>query len=243
MAKPLKILIVEDEMLIAANLALQLKTLGYEVCGTMPRGEEALVLAREQKPDLVLVDIQLKGALDGIQTVQRMQREQDLTVVYLTANDDDAHFERAKTTNPFAFLSKPFKKQELQRTIELAANRIGMSEENEAVGQVLDLLDDRIFVRHNDSMVKLMIADILYVEADRNYCRIHTRGDEYLLVAMLKEMEEKLPTGRFLRIHRSFVVNLTLVEEVGTTHVVVVDKVIPMSKAMRDELLSRLYAI
>ncbi len=243
MTSKLKILIVEDEMLIAANLALQLENLGYQVCGKVPRGEEALVRARKQKPDLVLMDIQLKGAIDGIQTVQRLQREHDLAVVYLTANDDDAHFERAKATNPFAFLSKPFKKQELQRTIELAANHIGVSEEIESVDQVLDLLGDRIFVRHNDSMVKLMIEDILYIEAERNYCRIYTTGGEYLLVATLKEMEEKLPSGRFLRIHRSFVVNLTLVEEVGTTHVVVIDKLIPMSKAMREEILSRLYAI
>lgn len=230
-------------MLIAANLALQLENLGYEVCGIVPRGEEALVVAREQKPDLVLMDVQLKGILDGIQTVVRLQREHDLAVVYLTANDDDAHFERAKATNPFAFLSKPFKKQELQRTIELVANRILSSPKNEVTSPESAMFDDRIFVRHNHSMVKVMFGDILYIEAERNYCRIHTDVEEYLLVATLKELEEKLPPGQFLRVHRSFLVNIALVEEVGASHVVVVDKVIPLSKAMREELLSRLHSI
>ncbi len=243
MTLPLKILIVEDEMLIAANLALQLEGLGYVVCGTVPRGEEALVLAREHKPDLILMDIQLKGVLDGIQTVERLQREHNLAVVYLTANDDDVHFDRAKATNPFAFLSKPFKKQELQRAIELVASHVLASKKNGTADLESAVFDDRIFVRHNDAMVKVMIGDVLYIEAERNYCRIYTKGEEYLLVATLKEIEEKLPTGHFLRVHRSFLINIALVEEVGSTHVVVVDKVIPLSKSMREELLSRIYSI
>ncbi|WP_373515910.1 LytR/AlgR family response regulator transcription factor [Persicitalea sp.] len=239
----MKILIVEDEMLIAANLTLQLENLGYEVCGTVPRGEEALVLAREQKPDLVLMDIQLKGVLDGIQTVTRLQREHNVAVVYLTANDDDAHFEAAKATNPFAFLSKPFKAQELRRTIELVATRIPSTPNTESSSSGSAVFEDRIFVRHNDSMVKVMIDDILFIEADRNYCRIQTREEEYLLVATLKEMEEKLPEGLFLRIHRSFVVNIAMIEEVGKNHITVVDKIVPMGKSMREELLNRLHSI
>ena len=110
MHSPARILIVEDEMIIAANLSLQLTNLGYEVCGIIPRGEEALLNIRENPPDIILMDIQLKGEMDGIEVIRSMQREVNIAVIYLTANADDAHFSRAKETHPYAFISKPFKK-------------------------------------------------------------------------------------------------------------------------------------
>jgi CheY-like chemotaxis protein len=110
METPLKILIVEDEMLIAANISMQLESLGYEVLEIIPRGQEAINAVKIDKPDLVLMDINLKGEMDGIETAIQMQADGHIPVIYLTANADDVHFNRAKATNPYAFLSKPFKK-------------------------------------------------------------------------------------------------------------------------------------
>ena len=117
-----KILIVEDEMIIAANISLQLTSLGYEITAIIPRGEEALVHIKKNRPDIVLLDIRLKGEIDGIETAQIMQKSFNIPIIYLTANADDSHFNRAKTTNPYAFISKPFKKLDLQRAIELTIN-------------------------------------------------------------------------------------------------------------------------
>ena len=75
MEQPIKILIVEDEMIIAANISLQLTNLGYEVTGIIPRGEEALIHIKENKPDILLLDIQLKGAIDGIEMAQIMEKD------------------------------------------------------------------------------------------------------------------------------------------------------------------------
>lgn len=94
--QPVKILIVEDEMIIAANISLQLTTLGYEVTGIISRGEEALVHIKQNQPDIVLMDIQLKGRLDGVETVKMMQQDFDIPIIYLTANADDGNFNRAK---------------------------------------------------------------------------------------------------------------------------------------------------
>jgi CheY-like chemotaxis protein len=105
MENPLKILIVEDEMLIAANIAIQLETIGYEVVGIIPRGEEAVKVVQNERPDLVLMDINLKGELDGIETAKKLQQDGEIPIIYLTANSDDAHFERAKETNPYAFIT------------------------------------------------------------------------------------------------------------------------------------------
>jgi DNA-binding LytR/AlgR family response regulator len=256
MEKPIKILIVEDEMVIAANISLQLTELGYEVTGILPRGEEALSQIQIEKPDIILLDIRLKGELDGIETAHEIQKQHNIPIIYLTANADEAHFNRAKETHPYAFISKPFKKLDLQRAIELTVDRISMENvsENGKNGNGNDsavikenstdfILNDRIFVRHNEKMLKINIKDIYYIEADRNYCRIFSQGREYLLVMTLKDIDEKLPQNHFLRIHRSYIINLSQIDEVAGTHVVISRKAIPMSKAMRTELLKRLQTI
>lgn len=245
MTKKIKILIVEDELVIGANVSLQLKELGYEVIGLVSRGEEALEHITNNPPDILLLDINLKGNLDGIETAKKMQESQNIPVIYLTANSDDANFNRAKKTHPYGFISKPYKKLDLQRTIELTLSQIASNGETNNTLQNLDslILSDSIFVRHLNSMVKVDINDILYIEAERNYCRIYSKSKEYLLVMTLKDMNKKLPSKHFLRVHRSFIVNIAQINEVATSHIVIGKKAIPISKSLKDELLNRLQTI
>lgn len=243
MQSQLKILIVEDEMLIAANIANQLESFGYEVIGVIPRGEEAIKVVQSDKPDLVLMDINLKGELDGIETAKKIQQEGQIPIIYLTANSDDDHFNRAKATNPFAFLSKPFKRLDVQRALELASIRI-LQENNEPKTEQNGFkLEDRIFVKQNDLMCKILIADILYLEADRNYCQVFTKDKNYLLVNTLKNMEEKLPTKSFQRVHRSYIVNLNEINEFNHNNITIGNKILPLSKELRPELLAKLQTI
>ena len=247
MSKKIKLLIVEDEMIIAANISLQLTKLGYEVTGIVPRGEEALLHIEVNKPDILLLDINLKGKLDGIETAEAMQKTHNIPVIYLTANIDDAHFNRAKKTHPYGFISKPFKKLDLKRAIELTISQL-KSQPSELNSSIIKdaqsfILSDSIFVRHHNTMVKVSIKDILYIEAERNYCRIYSKTKEYLLVMTLKDMAEKLPPKHFLRVHRSFIVNLSQINEIATSHIVIQKKAIPMSKSLKDELLKRLQTI
>jgi len=244
---PIKILIVEDEMIIAANISLQLSNLGYEVIGIFPRGEDALLHIKANQPDIILLDINLKGKLDGVETALLMQQDYNIPVIYLTANDDEINFNRAKATNPFAFISKPFKKIDLQRVLELAVNRIFSENNSGKINSIKNdvpfILKDCIFIRHHDKMIKVCIKDILYIEAERNYTRIHTKLKEFLLVMTLKDIDEKLPNKHFLRIHRSFIINISKIDEVATNHLVISKKAIPISKSLKEELFKRLHTI
>lgn len=236
----IKVLVVEDEMIIGAKVSMYLTALGYEVTGIIPRGEEAILHVRENTPDIILMDINLKGKLDGIETAILLQKQVDIPIIYLTANTDDATFARAKPTRPYAFISKPFKQLDLKHALELASERI-LTEKSEPQNQPEKfVLNDRIFVRHNDVMVKIIIEDILYLEADRNYCQVFTKNNTYLLVNTLKNMEDKLPSEQFQRIHRSFIVNLKHVDEVAQNHITVENKILPLSKELRKDLLDRL---
>ncbi len=252
MENPLRILIVEDEMVIGANISLQLSKFGYIVTGILPRGEEALMHVRENQPDIVLLDINLKGNIDGIQTAEMMQKEHEIPVIYLTANTDDAHFNRAKATHPYAFISKPYKKLDLKRAIELTTSRlqsVSLAKNNKTPdipalkGKSSFVLIDSIFVRNHEKMVKIIVKDIYYIEAERNYCRIYSKNKEYLLVNTLKDLSIKLPQGHFVRVHRSYIVNVAHVDEVAISHVAVAKKAIPLSKSYRDDLLNLLQTI
>lgn len=246
--KNIKILIVEDEMIIAAKISMHLEQLGYDVSGIIPRGEEAVLHCRETPPDILLLDINLKGLIDGVETALVLQKEDiHIPIVYLTANADDSTFERAKESRPYAFISKPYKKIDLQRAIELTVSRIaeesGVTIKNEETQEESYILSDRIFVRHNNRMVKLFLKDILYVEAERSYCRIFTRETEYLLSIPLKDLAEKLNAEHFMRVHRSFIINLLQIDEVAESHTVIAKKAIPLGKSYREEFLQRVQLI
>ncbi len=244
MENKLKILIVEDEMLIGAKISLFLTELGYEVTAILPRAEEALLHVLENMPDISLLDVRLKGEMDGIALAEALQKQHKLPIIFLTANSDDATFNRAKAAKPFAFLAKPFRKTEQQRAIELTISRMEDEAASSPVAPKTEeentyLLDDRIFVRYKDRMVKIVFDEIRYVEADRNYCRIFNQNKEYLLTMPMKALEDKLPTAQFQRIHRSHIVNLAHVDEVAEGHVVIGTKQLPLSQSLREGFLKR----
>ena len=248
MDTPIKILVIEDEMIIAAKISMQLSNFGYEVTGILPRGEEAFQHIEENKPDIILLDINLKGKLDGIETALQIQKLANIPIIYLTANSDESTFNRAKITKPAAFISKPFKQLDLQRAIELTISRMAGTETgaitsiNETNEQSF-ILNDRIFVRNKEKMVKIMVADILYIEADRNYCRIFTANKEYLLSITLKTIEEKFSEKTFVRIHRSYIVNLLHIDEVAESHVMITQRTVPMSAGMKEQLMERIQTL
>lgn len=244
----IKILLVEDEMLIGAKISMQLTHLGYEVTALIPRGEEAVMHVVENRPDLILLDINLKGKLDGIETALQIQKIADIPIIYLTANTDNATFNRAKATKPYAFISKPYQQLDLQRAIELAMSRMeqngtSIDPENNGHENRPFVLKDRIFIRSRDKMTKIFIDDILYIEADRNYSRIFTKNKEYLLSITLKTIEEKLSDRIFLRTHRSYIINLAHVDEVADGHVVIDHKAVPMSAGLKEQLLQRIQTL
>jgi hypothetical protein len=119
----IRILVVEDEPIVAEDIASRLARLGYEIVGIAEAGEEAIAIATETLPSLVLMDIVLEGEIDGVEAAQQILNSLQIPVVYLTANADEVTLQRAKATIPFGYLLKPFKEKELQATIEIAISR------------------------------------------------------------------------------------------------------------------------
>lgn len=143
-------------------------------------------------------------------------------------------------------LSKPIMKLDWRRKMELAINRL---QANQRIKEVEEenltpyILSDCVFVKHHEKMVKIIIKDILYIKAERNYSCIHSKGKDFLLAKTLKNIDVKFPKEHFMRIHRSFIVNISQIDEVGSTYIVIAKKAIPISKHLRGDLMKRFQTI
>ena len=123
MSEKPRILIVEDERLVAEDLAELLTQAGYEIAGVAQAGMEAVDIATQAHPDLVLMDVVLEGSMDGIEAANLIQSHRDIPIVYLTAFADRDVLQRAKASQPFGYLVKPFSEKELIAVIEMALNK------------------------------------------------------------------------------------------------------------------------
>ncbi len=133
-----KILIVDDEVVVAEAIRRQLRSLGYLVVGVVSSGSEAVQLAGEHRPDLILMDIKLKGPMDGIEAAGTIRSQYAIPVIYLTAFSDEETLERARPTLPLAYLIKPFVSSDLRAAVELALFRHRVSCIAEQRGRWLD---------------------------------------------------------------------------------------------------------
>lgn len=123
----IKILLVEDELIIAEHISNELQKYGFIILEILTRGEDALEFLAKIKPDLIIMDIQLSGQLNGIETAKIILDTCNIPVIFLTANIDDATFEKSRLAAPYAFIGKPFKSKELVRTIWIVMGRISQA--------------------------------------------------------------------------------------------------------------------
>src|ERR1035437_1352272 len=117
---PVSILIVEDEKIVAMDIAGSLTSFGYEVSGIVASGKEAIDLVEKNLPDLILMDIKIKGDIDGIQTAEILRSHYDIPIVYLTAFADENTLSRARITAPYGYIIKPFDKKTAHNIIEIS---------------------------------------------------------------------------------------------------------------------------
>ncbi len=242
--KEINILIVEDEPIIAADLRRSIQKMGYSVAGTVESGQEAIEKVRAGQPDLLLMDIQLEGDLDGIETVKIIQRDYSVPVIFLTSNTDSVTFNRAKPTAPYAFMSKPFRQADLKHSIELAltgSNRDNAQNQSNEIQ--LSPQRDCIFVKDKGWMTKIKLRDILWIESEGSYCRINTEEKEYLVTGSLQKFAERIAVPFLVRVHRSSVINVKAVEAWKEGALRIREKEIAVSKTYRDEVKKLLLGV
>lgn len=155
-----RILVVEDEAIVLLDLKNRLNTLGYVIVGSASYGEDAIKKAEETRPDIILMDIGLKGKVDGIEAADHIRRQLNIPIIYLTANSDFTTLQRAKVTEPFGYILKPFDERELRTTIEMAlykhALNIKLNQTRQWMETTLNSIGDAVITTDVDARITFM---------------------------------------------------------------------------------------
>lgn len=228
------ILIVEDEAPIAMDIEMRLMAMDFLIQAAVGSPSDAIAHLQTEKPDLVLMDINLKGRDEGIELAEEIMVGWQIPVIFLTAHSDVHTFKRAVSVNPYGYISKPFKDVDLRNSIELALN-------NHSNSILLPKApdsgrNDSIFVKDGSGLVQLKFADIQWIRAYDNYCKVYLKNDHILVNLLLKQFDEKLPNN-FIRVHRSFIVSSSYISKITSDTILIGENEIPIGKAYKDSLL------
>jgi DNA-binding LytR/AlgR family response regulator len=242
------ILIVEDESIVAKDIQHSLKKLGYTVVGICSTGEDAIKSADELKPDLVLMDIMLKGDMSGIDAAGQIREKNNIPVIYLTAYADESTLSKAKVSEPYGYIIKPFKEIDLHTSIEMAIYKhekeTDVKKERDFLYSIVENKEskDIIFVKSNSRLVKVKTSDIYFVEALKDYVVINTANARYTIHSTMKDIEKKLPASDFIRVHRSFIVRIDKIVAIEQPNLILEEdkKLIPIGGSYKDDLSKRL---
>jgi DNA-binding LytR/AlgR family response regulator len=238
-----RILIAEDDWIIAKEVSLTLQDLGFDVIGTFDTGEELLQKLPTLKPDLILLDIDLAGTMTGIDIAEKL-KPQGIPFIFLTAMADIKTIEKAKQTAPYAYLVKPVRAENLLSTIEISLynfhrqksdNLPVISPQSNAFS-----INDSIFVKSKKRLEKIKILDILWIEAEDIYAIIITKTGKFILSQPLKNIEERLPSEYFMRVHRSYIVQLEKIQAIEENDLIIEGKHIAIGKTFKEKLMGRL---
>lgn len=233
----LKILVVEDDPIIAEDLYAYMNEFGYEPLEPVSNADDALKSMRIHSPDLCLLDVHLDGEIDGIQLASMIKAKKNVPIVFLTAFNDRDTIAKITEIKPAAYLVKPVEERNLQTAIELAfANAL-----QEPKPHPVDVKSsESIFIKVKDKLTKFNFDDVLYFEAYDNYAFLFTKSEKHILSASLKQVEEKLPESVFIRTHRSYIVNINKIDGIGIRYLTIGKAEIPIGKTYKDALMNRI---
>jgi DNA-binding LytR/AlgR family response regulator len=244
--QPIKILIVEDNVIIADDMQSMLEEIGYEIVDNVIVYEQAEEVLKNNHIDLVLIDIILASDKTGIDLGKHIREKYNIPFIFVTSNSDRATVENAKTVKPNGYLVKPFEQQDLYTSIEIALSNFDYSEKA-ANGDVAipeegpisnSVLKDSIFVKKQHLYYRIQFEDIQFIKADNVYLEVNTIDKKFLVRSPLKDYLEKLPKTKFYRAHKSYIVNVDHIDAINSKDIMINNTLIPISKDFKEFIIS-----
>ena len=238
----IRILATEDDALHEEMLRITIDNLGYELIDVIYNPSDLFLKIHATKPDLLLMDIDLGEDISGIDLVKEVNERFDLPVIYVTSFADSDTFQEAKKTHPSAYVVKPYEEVELQRAIELAITNKYEYKGNLARRGNNAVVHNNIYIKEDKSLVKLEFNSIQLIEAYDKYCFLYTAEKKHMIRSRLKDILEQLPDSLFCQVHRSYIINIEAIDEIGLnrSNIRVDHKQISVSKSYKQNLFSRL---
>jgi len=225
-----RVIVVDDETIIAEFLKTVLEKCGCQVKMFFSADIEFDKYLLEFKPDVVFLDINLNSEKSGID-LGRMCNEKDIPFIYLTSYSDQKTIESALAYKPVSYVLKPFTEKDILVNLELAKMKTKRNNENEV-----------LVLRDGYDTIRVDISKIKWLKADNVYTEVVTTEKKYLQRASLSEVHQSLPQEIFLRVHRSFVVNINEISRVASDYIELGKERIPLSRTKKSEVLKRFSA-
>ena len=242
MLKTALVLVVEDDMVVRSTLETLLTDMGHKIAGFVDNGIDAMVLFNTKHPDIIIADINLNGPLDGIQLVNKLNEIRKVPVLFLTAHNEEAVFNKAKDVSPFAFIAKPIERKNLERTIALAIEHSGQLTHSNLEGKIGDNV---IYTRVGHKLKKIPIREIESIEVDGKYCSIHMGQKALTCKITRKEILQVLPAKTFVQVSRNHAVNLDKIEDLDMLNMQI--KMphgdVAISRSFKEHFFSRIQVI
>ncbi len=211
------VFIIEDTPAESDRLIKVLEANNYTITGVARNFKEALTKFYQVKVDVVIIDIFLNGVADGISFAEAISIVPEATkpFVFLTSSTDRQIFQRAKLTQPFSYLMKPFNELEVLYAIEMAVEKfyaqtdVFLDDEEDTI-----ISDEYLFIKKGKSLKKVSISDIIYIEVEEKYCNIITEKEKFVILISLTKILTLLDNSIFYRTHRNFIVNIEKIIEI-----------------------------
>ncbi len=227
-----KVLIVEDNPLTSQDLKEIIQEQGMQVTQVAKNKSEAIASLNQDKPDILLVDINLKDGDDGVELVEELDQSEKYPVIYLTANSDKETVNRALKTRPASYLTKPYDDRDVIIAIELAFNNYCKQVINSPIAPQVSF----IFLKAGNRFEKVNLGDIQYMQAEGSYTKFFTNQKEYTLSGNLNNTSVKIGHPSFIRIHRSYVVNIDNITGIDSDYVFIGETNLPISRSYKEEV-------
>ncbi|MFC4263003.1 LytR/AlgR family response regulator transcription factor [Ferruginibacter yonginensis] len=233
----MKVLIVEDEAIIAESLFQVLLNLGYKPYEPCSTGKEAIHFLENHQPDIAIVDIHVGASYAGFDVAAKLQQAH-IPFIFLTALYDKQTLEQAQQYKPAAYLVKPFSKENLFATIELAL--VQQQHERE---QSLNP-PSQIFIKNGPQSIAINPQDITHLEANNKYIEVHTsNGKKFLIRATMLEVLEQLAIPTLVQVHKSYAINTHYIKAIKYDSLLVHQVQIPIGRSFRNGLKKLIHIV
>lgn len=235
------ILIVEDEQEIADSLGEMLEILNHQVIAVADSYDSAIKDLDKDDVEIVLLDIQLKGEKTGIDIAEKIKNEYKLPYIFTTAFADHDTITQAAAQSPYGYLVKPYGLKDINAAIEVAmTNYRNFKQLKNEEGSIQQ---NNLFVKVNSRLVRIDPEEVLFIEAKGDYVLFKTREKGYIVHSTIKNIEEKLDNSIFVKVHRSYIVNLKKIVDIEENNILIGELVIPVSRSQKSNLMRRLNTI
>jgi two-component system, LytTR family, response regulator LytT len=234
------VLIIEDEIIIAAELSQILESIGYNVVGMAVNYSSAIAILNSEKPDIAIIDIHLNGSKTGVDVGKYINENNKIPFIFLTSNTDKNTIDLALETKPNAYLVKPFDKTAIYSAIALALQSKLTENLKQKNNSTELIINNALFVKVKDLYEKVPFENILYFKSDKNYIDVFTTTKNYIIRSTMASLLKQLPTTDFIKIHKSYAVNTNKINAINHEFLHVENAIIPISAGYRDNLLNNL---